>query len=174
VELLDPVAPWPDPEAARRGRSFLVAEGGRARAATTAAPNGEAAVRPARGGLRPVAGDTPRGGDGPTVGAEAPHWALWLVGSLAAFGVWQPATRLLIGPAACLPTAELVTSGTWRVCSMSGGGGGRPSWIYKGWRWLVVWASVSVDYLGRTKCWGRIWLPVVEPDASLAVACGGW
>jgi hypothetical protein len=63
-----------------------------------AAPNGEAAVRPARGGLRPVAGDAPRGADGPTVGAVAPRWALWLAGSslqrwrLAAFGVRQPAT----------------------------------------------------------------------------------
>jgi hypothetical protein len=117
VELPDPVAPWPDPEAARRGRSVLVVEGGRAQAAATAAPNGEVAVRPARGGLRPVAGDAPRGGDGPTVGAVAPRWALRLAGSspqqrrLAAFGVRQPATRLLVGPATCLPTAELVTSG---------------------------------------------------------------
>jgi hypothetical protein len=114
VELLDPVAPWPDPEAARRGRSVLVVKGGRARAAMTAAQNGEAAVRPARGGLRPVAGDAPRGGDGPTVGAVAPRWASRLAGNspqrrrLAAFGVRQPATRLLVGPAACLPTAELV------------------------------------------------------------------
>jgi hypothetical protein len=36
------------------------------------------------------------------------------------------------------------------------------------------WASVLGDYLVWTKCWGRIWLPVVEPDASLAVAYGGW
>jgi hypothetical protein len=79
------------------------------------------------------------------------------------------ATKLV----ACLPTVEMVTSGAWRVCSMSGDGGGRASWIYRGWRWLVVGASVSGDYLSRTKCWGKIWLPVVEPDASLAVACGG-
>jgi hypothetical protein len=157
VELPDPVAPWPDPEAARRGRSVFVVEGGRARATTTAAPNGEAAVRPARGGLRPVAGDAPRGGDGLTVGAVAPRWALQLAGcsprrrQLAAFSVRQPVTRLLVGSAACLPTTELVTSGAWRVCSMSGDGGGRASWIYTGWQWLVVWASVSGDYLGWTK-----------------------
>jgi hypothetical protein len=39
---------------------------------------------------------------------------------------------------------------------------------------LLLGVSVSGDYLGRTKCWGRSWLPMVEPDASLAVACGGW
>jgi hypothetical protein len=69
---------------------------------------------------------------------------------------------------------EGVASGAWRVCSMSGDGGGRASRIYRGWLWLVVGASVSGDDLVRTKCWGRFWLPVVEPDASLEVAYGGW
>jgi hypothetical protein len=69
---------------------------------------------------------------------------------------------------------EVVASGALRVCSLSGDGGGRASRIYRGWRWLVVGVSVSGDDLVRTKCWGRFWLPMVEPDASLAVAYGGW
>jgi hypothetical protein len=63
----------PDPEATRTVHSVLVVEGDQTRATTTAAPNGEAPVRPARGSLQPVAGDAPRSGGGPTVGAVAPR-----------------------------------------------------------------------------------------------------
>jgi hypothetical protein len=102
------------------GRSILVVEGGRARAATKATSSGEAAVRPSRGGLQPMAGDAPRGDGGPTVGAVAPRvGALRLAGAspqrrgLAAFGMRQPATWLLVGVAVWLPAAELVTYGAW-------------------------------------------------------------
>jgi hypothetical protein len=63
VGPLDPAMPRPDLEAARRGRAFLVVDGGRTRTAATAAMVGVVAARPVRGGLRSSTGDVrPRGG----------------------------------------------------------------------------------------------------------------
>jgi hypothetical protein len=84
--------------------------------------------------------------------------------------VWQPAFQPLGDAAAWLLAAVLVTFGAWRVCSMSGEGGGRASQIYVGWRWLVVGCRSLEDFLARAKCWGRFWSPEVALYASLAVS----